>query len=300
MIELALHHKRGLTLAGPILNASGILGFAGEARGLVDLARLGAFVTNALTHKPRTPAHPPNAVPLSNGVLIHSGLPNPGVRAAIRKWNHEWLRLGPPVIVHLAATTPDEVRRSLEHLEQAEGVSGIELGLRDDTSAAEARSLIRSAVGGPPLIVRVPLARAQELSEVAARTGADAVTVSTPIRASPPGPLSASQPPEERGGRRTQNGEGEPQDRGNTHKWSGRLYSPECFPAALEAVRRVASKGLGLPIIGAGGIFSVENARAILEAGAVAVELDAVLWNEPGFINGWNGSNGQPPNPNTV
>lgn len=271
MLELAPHHKRGLAFANPILNASGILGFADEARGWVALPRLGAFVTNALTYEPRTSAHPPNAVPLPNGVLIHTGLPNPGVRAAIRKWNHEWARLGPPVIVHLAATTPDEVRRSLEHLEQAEGVSGVELGFRDDVSAAEAQALIRAALGGPPLVVRVPLARAVELCEVAARAEADAVTVSAPIRASPPGLLSIP----------LSEGEGKPQEKAEKRKWSGRLYSPECFPAALEAVRAVASQDLGLPIIGAGGIFSIENARAMLEAGAVAVQLDAVLWNEP-------------------
>jgi dihydroorotate dehydrogenase (NAD+) catalytic subunit len=279
MIELAPHQKRGLALANPILNASGILGFAGEARGWVALPRLGAFVTNALTYKPRTSAHPPNAAPLPNGVLIHTGLPNPGVRAALRKWDHEWARLGPPVIVHLAATTPDEVRRSVEYLEQADGVGGVELGLRDDLSTAEAQSLIRAAVGGPPLIVRLPLARAPELSQVAARAGADALTVSAPARASPPGPISISH--------QARNGEGATQDRAEKRKWSGRLYSPECFPAALEAVRAVASQDLGLPIIGAGGIFSIENARTMLEAGAAAVQLDAVLWNEPTVLQHW-------------
>ena len=98
MIELAPHHKRGLNLANPVMNASGLLGFADEYRGLIDFSRLGAFVTNALTARPRTPAHPPNAIPLPNGVLIHTGLPNPGVRAAIRQYDREWQRLGPPVI----------------------------------------------------------------------------------------------------------------------------------------------------------------------------------------------------------
>jgi dihydroorotate dehydrogenase len=39
-----------------------------------------------------------------------------------------------------------------------------------------------------------------------------------------------------------------------------------------------------LPIIGAGGIFSEENARAILSAGAAAVQVDAVVWVDPGVI----------------
>ena len=280
MIELAPHHKRGLVLAKPVMNASGILGFADEYRGLIDFSRLGAFVTNALTARPRTPAHPPNAIPLPNGVLIHTGLPNPGVRAAIRQYDREWQRLGPPVIVHLAATTPEDVRRSVEPLDLAEGVSGVELGLRDDVSVEEMEHVIRAALGGPPVVVRLPILRAVELCEAAARAGADALTVGAPLRASasPPGPLSRSQS--------ARPGEGESKDDGDGQKSKGRFYGPEVFPMALEAVRAVvgAMQASPLPIIGAGGIFSEENARAILSAGAAAVQVDAVVWVDPGVI----------------
>jgi dihydroorotate dehydrogenase len=34
-----------------------------------------------------------------------------------------------------------------------------------------------------------------------------------------------------------------------------------------------------LPIIGAGGVWTKENAEAMLAAGALAVQVDAVLWN---------------------
>lgn len=274
MIELAPNHKRGLSLRGPVMNASGILGFAGEYRGLIDFGRLGAFVTNALTATRRTHAAPPNAVPLPNGVVIHTGLPNPGVRAAVRRYGREWARLGPPVIVHLAATTPAEVQRSLDILERTESVSGLELGLRDDISLSEATRLIRAAVGGLPLIVRLPILRAVELCEAAAHTGADAVVVGAPPRTSPPGPLSISI--------EKSDGDGEGESFEKTQRITGRLYSPENFPTALEAVRQVNEKNLGLPVIGAGGIFSAENVREMLEAGAVAVQLDAVLWNNPG------------------
>ncbi|OGO44818.1 MAG: hypothetical protein A2W37_13385 [Chloroflexi bacterium RBG_16_63_12] len=55
---------------------------------------------------------------------------------------------------------------------------------------------------------------------------------------------------------------------------------------ALEAVRAVvgAMPASSLPIIGAGGIFSEENARAILSAGAAAVQVDAAVWVDPGII----------------
>jgi len=309
MIELAPNHKRGLSLSGPVINASGILGFAGEYRGLVDFDRLSAFVTNALTATRRTPAAPPNAVPLPNGVLIHTGLPNPGVRAAVRRYAREWTRLGPPVIVHLAATSLAEVQRSLDILERAESVSGLELGLRDDVSMGEATRLIRAAIGGLPLIVRLPILRAVELCAAAAQAGADALTVGGPPRTttSPPARLrtgtawGGSTPPQPAPGplpiaktsppaplsnsieKADGAGEGESLDE-DEERIVGRLYSPENFPIVLEAVRQVSAKNLGLPVIGAGGIFSVEDVREMLAAGALAVQLDAVLWNDPGIL----------------
>jgi len=294
MIELALHHKRGLSLSRPVMNASGVLGFAGEYRGLVDFDRLGAFVTNALTAIRRAPAAPPNVIPLPNGVLIHTGLPNPGARAAVRRYAREWARLGPPVIVHLAATTPTEVQRSVDLLERVESVSGLELGLRDDVSVSEAAALIHAARGGPPLIVRLPVLRAAELCAAASQAGADALTVGAPPRSSPPARLRAgtawggSMPPQPAPGllsiAKNSDGEEESLDERDEQNIAGRFYSPENFSMALEAVRQVSAKNLDVPVIGAGGIFSAEAAREMLAAGAVAVQIDAALWNDPRIL----------------
>lgn len=242
------------------MNAAGILGWAAEQRGLVDFARLGALVTNPVTWTPRTPAHTPNVVEVPDGVVIHTGLPNPGVRTTVRRHAHEWARLGCPVIVHLAATSLSDVARAVEVLERTDSVSGIELGLREDVTAPELSQLIRAAMGGPPLIVRLPLRRAMELGETAARAGADALTVGAPVRRSVP--VSG-------------------------HSLIGRFYGPDVFPSALAALRAVAELALDLPLIGAGGIFSIEQGQAMLEAGATAIQLDAVLWREPHFIRRW-------------
>lgn len=258
LIELAPNHKRGLVLKNPVMNAAGVLGFAAEYRGLVDFAALGAFVTNPVTLNPRTPAAAPNSVELPDGVLIHTGLPNPGVRSALRRYSREWVRFDTVVLVHLAATSPGEVRRAIDLIEPEDRVNGVELGLRDHVTSAEMTSLIHAAAGGPPLLVRLPVARAAELAEVAVQAGADALTVGAPAREKV-----------EVDGRAV----------------TGRRYGPDQFSVALEAVRAVRlGVAESVPIVGAGGVFSVENARAMLEAGAAAVQVDAALWRDPGVL----------------
>lgn len=58
--------------------------------------------------------------------------------------------------------------------------------------------------------------------------------------------------------------------------WSGRLFGPSLFPAALGVVHSAAAANL--PIIGAGGVFSKSDVDAMLAAGALGVQLDAQLW----------------------
>ncbi len=258
MIELAPNHKRGLTLARPLMNAAGTLGFAGEARGHVDLGALGAFVTNPFTWTARTPAAPPNVVELPDGVLVHTGLPNPGLRAGLRTFAREWardcVRRGVPVIVHLAATTPAEVAAALELLDRDDRVSGVELGLRDDVDEAELRAVVRAGRGGPPLMVRLPLAQAETLSRAAVESGADALTIAAPPREAV-----------EVDGRMVR----------------GRFYGPGQAEPARAALGAVLAQALEVPVIAAGGLFSGDLVRARLADGAAAVQLDAVLWRQP-------------------
>ena len=56
----------------------------------------------------------------------------------------------------------------------------------------------------------------------------------------------------------------------------GRIYGPGIFPLALAAVRTI--KDVGVPVIGAGGVYQPGDVDAMLSAGAIAVQLDSVLW----------------------
>ena len=57
---------------------------------------------------------------------------------------------------------------------------------------------------------------------------------------------------------------------------SGRLYGRSLLPHTLATLQTLA--GSGLALIASGGIYSLEAAQWLLDAGASAVTLDSVLW----------------------
>jgi dihydroorotate dehydrogenase len=69
----------------------------------------------------------------------------------------------------------------------------------------------------------------------------------------------------------------DPSPSGREELVTGRIYGPALFPRTLEVVYSAVK--LGLPIIGAGGVWTKENANAMISVGALAVQVDAALWN---------------------
>jgi dihydroorotate dehydrogenase (NAD+) catalytic subunit len=247
LIDLAT--KFDLTITPPIMNAAGFLGFAPYAHNRVDLGFLGAFVTNPVSLEPRTPAAGTRFVTFSGGFLIHSGHPNPGLRVVIKRYAARWKRSPLPTWIHLLVQDPQEAAAMVARLEPLEGVAGFELGLPPGIDAAAAQALIQASRGERPLVVKIPVERAAELAALAQTAGADAVSL-----AARRGVLPDAE------GRLVQ----------------GRLYGPALFPEALLAVKTAAA--CGLPVIAGGGIYAGWQAQAALECGAVAVQLDGVLW----------------------
>ena len=245
--------KYDLEFDAPLMNAAGSLGFSLETNGAVDWNRFGAFVTHPVSLRPRQPAHPPCFFPYNGGFLLHTGFPNPGVKAVVRRHSRRWSSSPLPVLVHLLAQDPAEARRLVDALEGMVGVAGFELGLPGDIDPQAALALAQAAAGELPVILRLPLERAFELASSAAqavqRGEVAAISLGPPrgMVSTPQGGLA-----------------------------SGRLYGPAIFPLALAAVKSMTE--LGLPVIAAGGIYTEEQVQAMLGAGALAVQLDAVLW----------------------
>ncbi len=247
------------------MNAAGSLGFAPEAqtREILETSQvsLGAFVTNPLSLRPRQPAAQPEVIEYSGGFLLHSGLPNPGFHAALRKYASRWDKSDLPVIVHLMADRPEETQYMVQALEMQENVMAAELGFAPLLANDILLLTLEMCLGELPLIFSLPVEQVLSLGPRLIQEGAQAISLSAPRGALTSGAERSASEVEAREGKLI----------------TGRLYGPSLFPRALETVYSAAR--IRLPIIGAGGIWSKENAEAMLSAGALAVQADAALWN---------------------
>ena len=241
--------KRDLYFSSPYLNVAGVLGFE-PARYLrqENSLNLGAFVTNPLSLRPRKPANQPKILEYTGGFLLHSGLPNPGLDAALKRYTRKWADSPVPVIPHLMADRPEETARMTRRLESVENVMAVELGFAPGLSDDILRYALQMSLGELPIIINLPLEQVLGLGARLVQDGAVAISL-----AAPRGALF------------------------NDGKLiSGRMYGPGLLPRSFEIVHAAAR--LGLPVIGACGVYSMADARRMIELGALAVQFDTALW----------------------
>lgn len=241
--------KQDLTFSRPIMNTAGTLGYAPDYRAPVPWELFGAFVTNPLSLRPRKPALHPAVIEYPGGYLLHTGLPNPGLKAALKKFARRWKDSQLPIIVHLMADRPEETQTMVQSLEDLENIAAVELGFAPLLSDDIILLALEMSLGELPLIVSLSSDQVLSLGPRVIRAGAAAISLAP-----------------SRGMIINENGQ----------PVSGRLNGASLFPQSLLILRDAVQAHL--PVIGAGGVGSRENAEAMLSAGALAVQLDASLW----------------------
>ena len=244
--------KRDLYFSKPLMNAAGSLGFTPDSRSLGDfisLERFGAFVTNPISLRPRLPTAHPALIEYPGGFLLHTGLPNPSFSGVLKKYSARWARAEVPIIVHLMADRPEETKQMVQALENVENVMAVELGFAPLLANDILLITLEMCLGELPLIFSLPTEQVLTLGPRLIQGGADAISLSAP-----------------RGALTTDDG----------RLTTGRLYGRSLFPQALQTVYSAAK--IGLPIIGAGGVWSEKDLMDMLSAGAMAAQTDASLW----------------------
>lgn len=261
-----------LGLANPIMVASGTFGYAREMAGLVDIARLGAILPKTITRQPRQGNPPPRTVETAAGLLNSIGLDNDGVEAFIERQLPYLAGLGPAVVVSIAGRTPDEFVELAARLDGLPGVAAIELNIScpnvsggvdlgvEPTMCESLVRGVRAACGLPILAKLTPnVTSIATIARAAEAGGADAVSLINTC-------LGMAVDWRRRRPRL-----------GNV---LGGLSGPAIKPIAVRAVYQVA-QATRVPLVGIGGIASIDDAMEFLVAGATAVQIGTANFYNP-------------------
>jgi dihydroorotate dehydrogenase (NAD+) catalytic subunit len=270
-IDLGIQLGR-LRLPNPILVASGTFGYAREMEALIDLKRLGGILPKTITQEPRAGNPPWRTVETAAGMLNSIGLDNDGIEAFVAHHLPYLATIGVPIIVSIAGRTHEEFVRMTGRLDGLAGVGAIELniscpnvsgGVDFGTDTAMCERLVadcRAATATPiiakltPTVTSIPA-----IAKAAAAGGADAISLINTC-------LGMAIDWRRR--------------RPMLGNVMGGLSGPAIKPIALRAVYQ-AAKTVETPIIGIGGIATIDDVMEFLVAGASAVQLGTVNFYNP-------------------
>lgn len=275
MADLSVSLNR-LTLKNPILVASGTFGYAKEMTAFVDFAQLGGIIPKTVTPQPRPGNPPPRTVETASGMLNSIGLDNDGFDQFVAEKLPYLTSLGTSIIVNIAAKTNDDFRRMAARLNEVSGVAAIELNIScpnvsggvdfgtDPSLAAEVVAAVRESCNIPVIAKLTPnVTSVVPIAKAVADAGADAVSLINTFQ-------------------------------GMAVDWKrrrpvlgnvlGGLSGPAIKPLALRIVWQV-SQQVKIPIIGIGGIQSIDDVMEFFLVGATAVQIGTANFYNPGLAN---------------
>ncbi|MBU0906075.1 MAG: dihydroorotate dehydrogenase [Planococcaceae bacterium] len=263
----------GLSLKNPIMPASGCFGFGKEYAKLYDLSKLGAIMIKATTLETRLGNPTPRVAETAAGMLNAIGLQNPGLEKVIAE-ELTWLeQYDVPIIANVAGTLTEDYVEVAKYISKSKNVKALELniscpnvkcgGITFGTDAAIAAELTAAvkAVSEVPVYVKLSpnVTDIGEIARAVEAAGADGITMINTLI-----------------GMRLDTRTGKPVIANGT----GGLSGPAVKPVALRMVYEVA-KQVSIPIIGMGGITTVDDVIDFMSAGASAVAVGTANFVDP-------------------
>src|SRR6187455_2568507 len=271
-----------LRLRNPFIAASGCFGYGLEYAHAIDLSMLGGVAVKGLFLEEREGHAPPRIVETPSGMLNAIGLQGIGVHRFVAEKLPELRRLGATTIVNICGSTLDEYCEVARVLSDAEGVAALELNISCPnikeggiqfgcslTGTYDVVSAIRKVTALPIIPKLTPnVTDVASFARASEEAGADGISLVNTF-------LAMAIDVETR-----------------TPKLSnvmGGLSGPAIRPIAVRMVWE-CFQAVKLPIIGMGGIATVEDALEFIIAGASAVQVgtanftDPFLWSK--LING--------------
>jgi dihydroorotate dehydrogenase (NAD+) catalytic subunit len=262
-----------LTLANPLIAASGCFGYGVEYSDVVDLASLGGVAVKGLFLNEREGHAPPRIVETPSGMLNAIGLQGIGVHRFIAERLPELRERRATVIVNICGTTLDEYVEVARILSDADGVAALELniscpnikegGITFGCSLPGTHAVVSAVrqVTSLPVIPKLTpnVTDVASFARAAEEAGADAISLVNTF-------LAMAIDVHTR--------------RPKLTNIVGGLSGPAIRPIAVRMVyecRRVVK----IPIIGMGGIATTDDVLEFMIAGANAVQVGTMNFVDP-------------------
>jgi dihydroorotate dehydrogenase (NAD+) catalytic subunit len=267
-------HINGLVLKNPLTVASGTAGYGEELARYLDLARLGAIFTKGLSLRPRPGNSGNRILETPSGVLNSIGLENVGLERFLSEKLPFLAEKGATVIPNVAGHSVEENADLCRELSADRRVAALELnvscpnvkegGMVFGTDLDRFTEVVEKSrkASRCPLIVKL----SPNVTDIAAfakraeELGADAVSaVNTYL------------------GMKIDVKKRRPHFENRVAGLSG----PAIRPLAVRAVYQVYEK-VRIPVIGLGGIATLEDMLEFIMAGAAAVSIGTMNMVDPG------------------
>lgn len=265
-----------VTHQNPVFLASGICGYGEEYSPLINLEVLGGVVTKTITIRPRKGNLPPRISELPYGMLNSIGLENVGLDRYVAEKLPVLQTRNVDVIVSVAAETEEQFVRLSETFAPLEGYAGLELNLScpniDEQALDHGRNpafveritrIVKDRIPKRSLWIKITpnVTDIGTVAKAAEAGGADAIAaINTVIGLD--FDLKTGKPV--------------------LGKGSGGYSGPGILPIALQKVWE-CSRAVSIPVVGIGGISSVDDARKFFLAGATAIQVGTALFADPGL-----------------
>ncbi|MHC1740325.1 MAG: hypothetical protein AB9897_04360 [Anaerolineaceae bacterium] len=237
-----------LGIVSPWLNAPGFLGFHPPAH-LEFPEKMGAFLPAPLSLNAQSPVPDRAVLPYPGGVLLHSGLPNPGLAAAIRQYRGRWSKLAVPLWMSLLPHDAADAEELAEQVDELDSAVTFQVCLPRDSSIKAKAAILAAVQGEKPFFVELPLdVVCREMIEIIQKSAAVGIVVTAPRGTLPLGDT-----------------------------WvNGRLYGAALYPQIVQSLTSLVETNLA--IVAGCGVKSVEMGKSLLRLGAAALQVDLALW----------------------
>ena len=276
MINLSVEIGK-LKLNNPVLVASGTFGCGEEFKNLIDLNKLGAIVSKTVTLMPRRGNPMPRTIETACGLLNSIGLENEGIKNFIKHKIPCLDKAKTAIIISIGGESAKEFRSLAEILDRQSTVDAIELNiscpniktatkLRTKLIAQDPRAthqVVKAARKATRKVLITKLSpnvtNIVEIARAAQEAGTDALSLINTVYGMSVD-LTRRQP--------------------NLASIFGGLSGPAIKSIALYMVYQVAQR-IKLPVIGMGGIMTVQDSLEFILAGATAVAVGTANFVNP-------------------